>query len=55
LKWANDTGARWCVIYGEQEQQAGAATVRDMNTGEQVRVPADDLSEYLAQAADSKR
>jgi histidyl-tRNA synthetase len=55
LKWANDTGARWCVIYGEQEQQAGVATVRDMSTGEQVRVPADDLSEYLARAADSKR
>jgi histidyl-tRNA synthetase len=55
LKWANDTGARWCVIYGEQEQQAGVATVRDMTTGEQVRVPAGDLSEYLARAADSKR
>jgi histidyl-tRNA synthetase len=55
LKWANDTGARWCVIYGEQEQQAGVATVRDMSTGEQVQVPADDLGEYLARAAGSNR
>ena len=55
LKWANDTGARWCVIYGEQEQQAGVATVRDMRTGEQVQVPADDLGEYLARAAGSIR
>jgi histidyl-tRNA synthetase len=55
LKWANDTGARWCVIYGQQEQQARVATVRDMSTGEQVRVPTDDLSEYLARAAGSKR
>jgi histidyl-tRNA synthetase len=55
LKWANDTGARWCVIYGEQEQQAGVATVRDMSTGEQVQVPADDLGEYLARAAGSRR
>jgi len=55
LKWANDTGARWCVIYGEQELEAGAATVRDMTTGEQVRVPADELGAYLARAAGSER
>jgi histidyl-tRNA synthetase len=54
LKWANDAGARWCVIYGEQEQQAGVATVRDMSTGEQVQVPADDLGGYLARAVGSK-
>jgi len=55
LRWANDTGARWCVIYGEQEQQAGVATVRDMRSGEQVQVPADDLTGYLARAAGSER
>jgi histidyl-tRNA synthetase len=55
LRWANDTGARWCVIYGEQEQQAGIATVRDMGTGEQVQVAADDLGGYLARVAGSKR
>ena len=51
LKWANDTGARWCVIYGEREQQAGFATVRDMRTGEQTEVPAGELAGYLAAAA----
>jgi histidyl-tRNA synthetase len=51
LKWANDSGARWCVIYGEQEQQAGVATVRDMRTGEQARVPTGDVAGYLAAAA----
>jgi histidyl-tRNA synthetase len=55
LRWANDTGARWCVIYGEQEQQAGVATVRDMRSGEQVQVPAEDLAGYLARAAGSER
>jgi len=55
LKWANDSGARWCVIYGEQEQQAGAVTVRDMRTGEQAQVPAGDLAGYLADAAGSER
>ncbi len=51
LKWANDSGARWCVIYGEQEQQAGVATVRDMRTGEQAKVPVADLAGYLAATA----
>ncbi len=51
LKWANDSSARWCVIYGEHEQQAGVATVRDMHTGEQAQVPAGDLAGYLAAAA----
>jgi histidyl-tRNA synthetase len=51
LKWANDSGARWSVIYGEQEQQAGVATVRDMRTGEQAQVPAGDVAGYLAAAA----
>jgi histidyl-tRNA synthetase len=51
LRWANDSGARWCVIYGEQEQQAGVATVRDMVTGEQTQVPAGDLAGHLAAAA----
>jgi histidyl-tRNA synthetase len=51
LKWASDSGARWAVIYGEQEHEAGAATVRDMHTGEQVPVPVADLGEFLARAA----
>jgi len=50
LKWASDAGARWCLIYGEQELQAGTVTVRDMRTGEQVQVPAADVAGYLAGA-----
>src|SRR5215469_5369274 len=51
LKWASDSGARWAVIYGEQEHEAGVATVRDMRSGEQVKVPVAELEEFLAQAA----
>lgn len=39
LKWANDQRARAVLIYGPEEQQAREVTVRDMDTGEQVRVP----------------
>lgn len=47
LKWASDRGARWCLIYGSAEDQAGAVTVRDMATGEQERVPAGELAGHL--------
>jgi histidyl-tRNA synthetase len=50
LKWASDNGARWAVIYGEQEHEAGVTTVRDMRSGEQVQVPATDLGDFLALA-----
>jgi histidyl-tRNA synthetase len=48
LKWASDSGARWCLIYGEQEHEAGIVTVRDMASGEQVQVPSADVASYFA-------
>jgi histidyl-tRNA synthetase len=53
LKWANDNEARWCLIYGEQEHQAGHVTVRDMRSGEQTSVPAGEIASYLAGLAGS--
>jgi len=50
LKWASDTGARWCLIYGEQEHEAGNVTVRDMSSGEQASVPAAELASYFTAA-----
>ena len=51
LKWANDQGARWCLIYGSAEAEAGTVTVRDMVSGGQTAVPAGDLGGYLARLA----
>jgi histidyl-tRNA synthetase len=51
LRWASDQGARWCLIYGSTEDEAGTVTVRDMRSGEQTAVPVDDIGAYLAQAA----
>ena len=48
LKWASDQGARWALIYGRQEEEAGAATVRDMDSGAQAVVPVTELTSYLA-------
>jgi histidyl-tRNA synthetase len=51
LKWAADSGARWCLIYGEREHEAGLVTVRDMVTGDQAEVPEGELGAYLDAAA----
>jgi len=48
---ANDAGARWAVIYGNAEEEAGAVTVRDMATGEQAAVPVAGLAAYFAELA----
>ncbi|MGE5287919.1 MAG: histidine--tRNA ligase [Micromonosporaceae bacterium] len=51
LKWANDQGARWCLIYGRAEDAERVVTVRDMATGEQTTVPAGELTTHLARLA----
>jgi len=51
LKWASDQGARWSLIYGRTEEEAGAVTIRDMTTGEQSLVPVGGLAGYLARLA----
>jgi histidyl-tRNA synthetase len=48
LKWASDSGARWCLIYGAKEHEAGTVTVRDMGSGDQADVAVDELGRYLA-------
>ena len=52
LKWASDQGARWCLIYGSAEDEAGTVTVRDMGSGEQDAVPVGELGGYLARWPD---
>jgi histidyl-tRNA synthetase len=51
LRWASDQGARWSLIYGGAEEEAGAVTVRDMTTGEQTMVPVGGLADHLARLA----
>jgi histidyl-tRNA synthetase len=51
LRWASDTGARWVLIYGRAEDEAGTVTVRDMRSGEQTAVRLDEVGGYLARAA----
>jgi histidyl-tRNA synthetase len=47
LKWAHDQHAHSVLLYGPDEQQAREVTVRDMESGEQTRVPIADVAAYL--------
>ncbi|MGH3755410.1 MAG: histidine--tRNA ligase [Pseudonocardiaceae bacterium] len=47
LKWAHDQHARTVLIYGPDEQHAREVTVRDMESGEQTRVPITEVAAYL--------
>jgi len=51
LRWAADEGARWCLIYGTAERDAGTVTVRDLSAAEQEAVPAAEVAGYLARKA----
>ncbi|MEV7780670.1 histidine--tRNA ligase [Kitasatospora sp. NPDC088351] len=48
MKWAADQGARFCLIYGEREREAGEVIVRDMTSGEQTTHPVDQVAEHFA-------
>jgi histidyl-tRNA synthetase len=48
MKRANKLGARAAVILGEDELARNAATVRDLDTGEQIEVPLAALRDRLA-------
>jgi len=47
MKHAATLGARYAVIVGEREHEAGVATVRDMTAHEQREIPLGDLVEEL--------
>ena len=47
LKWAHDQHARMVLIYGPDEQKTREVTVRDMESGEQTRVPLTEVAAYL--------
>jgi histidyl-tRNA synthetase len=48
LRWAADRRARFALIHGDQERQAGLVTVRDMDSGDQHQVAPADLATFIA-------
>ncbi|MFN4283258.1 MAG: histidine--tRNA ligase [Alphaproteobacteria bacterium] len=50
MKRANKLKARFAVLLGEDELARGAATLRDLDSGEQAEVPLPELQDRLARA-----
>ena len=48
LKRANKIAARAAILLGEDELKSDAATVRDLDSGEQAQVPLASLEDHLA-------
>ncbi len=48
MKGADRSGARWAVIVGDRDLEAGVAQLKDLTTGDQIAVPLDQLLEKLA-------
>jgi histidyl-tRNA synthetase len=51
LRWASDSGARWCLIYGRREADAGLVKVRDLAGREEADVPVAEVASYLSRAS----
>lgn len=47
MKGADRSGARYAVVVGERDLEAGVAQVKDLATGEQSAVPLDDLVAHI--------
>jgi histidyl-tRNA synthetase len=48
MKAADRSGARWAVVVGDRDLEAGVAQLKDLTNGEQTAVPLSDLLEKLA-------
>ena len=50
MKGADRSGAKFAVLSGEDELKSGQATVKDLDSGEQLAVAIDLLPDHLATA-----
>ncbi|MCW2501423.1 MAG: histidine--tRNA ligase, partial [Frankiales bacterium] len=44
MKAADRSGARWAVVVGDRDLEAGVAQLKDLTSGDQVAVPLSDLT-----------
>jgi len=47
MREANRQGARFVLILGEREAEAGVVAVKDLQSGEQVDIPESSIVAYL--------
>ena len=49
FKAANESGARWAVIFGEEEVSRKSAKIKNLGSGEETEVPLENLTESIRQ------
>jgi histidyl-tRNA synthetase len=54
LRVANEIGARFAVIFGEEEARAGRPLLKDMESGEQAAASEDEIVARVASIASSE-
>ena len=47
LEYADNYSIPWVIIFGEEEKSAGKVTLRNMKTGEQVKVDIEQASQII--------
>ncbi|MGB1675776.1 MAG: His/Gly/Thr/Pro-type tRNA ligase C-terminal domain-containing protein [Miltoncostaeaceae bacterium] len=52
MRHASGLGARRVVIVGPREHAEGLATIRDMQTGDQVEVPVGEIASHIMGGGD---
>jgi len=55
LQQANKLGASWAIILGEEELRAGEATLKNMESGVQIKLPLTELVRHLQSGTDQMR
>jgi histidyl-tRNA synthetase len=54
MKAADRSGARWAVVVGDRDLEAGVAQLKDLTSGDQVAVPLPDLTTTLTTTVEEK-
>ena len=55
FKYADRAGIRFAVVMGSDEKAEGVVTVKDLGTGEQIRIPRTEVAARLAELARQNR
>jgi histidyl-tRNA synthetase len=54
MNYANRKGVKYVILAGESEIAEGIVTVKNMDSGEQIRVETSELTSYFQKAIESK-
>ena len=48
MKWANETGARFVIVLGDEELNSNTINIKEMATGQEEKVAQDNLCQWFS-------